>query len=139
MLLLLGFSRKLRFTCSSVRFVFVVVVQFLSGIVPLAEITGFTPFLLRLLALRFFTLLDSGHPPSSNHSSTCPPPLASSKSSSVALAFSCHSLQDPEQLSKHAGVVLNLKITHVLSKQACSASQISHGYSTSLFASFKYL
>ena len=49
--------------------VIAVVIEFLSGIVPLAEIVGFTPFLLQLLALRLSTLLASGHPPSSNQSS----------------------------------------------------------------------
>ena len=44
----------------------VVAIQFLSGVVPLAEMAGFAPFLLKLLALPFFTLLDSRHPPSSN-------------------------------------------------------------------------
>ena len=38
-----------------------------------------------------------GHPPSSNQSSLSPILLASSRSCSVVLAFSCHSLQDPEQ------------------------------------------
>ena len=79
----------------------VVVIQFLSGVVPLTEMAGFTPFLLQLLALRPSTCLVSWHPPSSNQSSLSPLPLASSKSSSVVLAFSCHSLQDSEQLSKH--------------------------------------
>ena len=78
-----------------------VVIQFLSGVVPLTEMAGFTPFLLQLLALRPSTCLVSGYPPSSNQSSLSPLPLASSRSSSVDLAFSCHSLQDSEQLSKH--------------------------------------
>ena len=39
------------------------------------------------------------HPPSSNQSSLSPLPLASSRSSSVVLAFSCQSLQDLEQPS----------------------------------------
>ena len=46
----------------------VVVIQFLSGVVPLAETAGFTTFLLQLFALRLSTLFDSGHPPSSNQS-----------------------------------------------------------------------
>ena len=46
----------------------VVVIQFLSGVVPLTEMAGFTPFLLQLLALRRSTCLVSGHPPSSNQS-----------------------------------------------------------------------
>ena len=79
----------------------VVVIQFLSGVVPLTEMAGFTPFLLQLLALSPSTCLVSGHPPSSNRSSLSPYPLASSRSSSVVLAFSCHSLQDSEQPSKH--------------------------------------
>ena len=74
----------------------VVVIQFLSGVVPLTEMAGFTPFLLQLLALRPSTCLVSGHPPSSNQSSLSPLPLASSRSSSVVLAFSCHSLQDSD-------------------------------------------
>ena len=80
--------------------VVVVVIQFLSGVVPLTEMAGFTPFLLQLLALRPSTCLISGHPPSSNQSSLTPLPLVS-RSSSVVLAFSCHSLQDSEQPSKH--------------------------------------
>ena len=47
----------------------VVEIQFLSGVVPLTEMAGFTPFLLQLLALRPSTCLVSGHPPSSNQSS----------------------------------------------------------------------
>ena len=49
-----------------------VVIQFLSGVVPLAEMAGFTTFLLQLFAFRFFTLLESGHPPSSNQSFLTP-------------------------------------------------------------------
>ena len=79
----------------------VVVIQFLSGVFPLAEMAGFTPFLLQFLALRPSTCLVSEHPPSSNQSSLSPLPLASSRSSSVVLAFSCQSLQDSEQPSKH--------------------------------------
>ena len=71
-----------------------VVIQFLSGVFPLAEMAGFTPFLLLFLALRPSTCLVSEHPPSSNQSSLSPLPLASSRSSSVVLAFSCQSLQD---------------------------------------------
>ena len=98
---------KTSLTCYSVIacvvvVVVVVVVQliFLSGIVSLAEMAGFTSFLLQLLALRLSTLFDSGHPPTSNQSSLSSPPLPSSKYSSVVLAFSCHSLQDLEQPSK---------------------------------------
>ena len=40
--------------------VVVVVIQFLSGIVPLTEMAGFTSFLLQLLALRPSTCLVSG-------------------------------------------------------------------------------
>ena len=76
--------------------VILVVIQFLSGAVPLAEMARFTPFLLQLLALRSSTCLISGHPPSSNQSSLSPLPLASSKSSSVVLDFSCHSLRVSE-------------------------------------------
>ena len=68
---------------------------------PLAEMAGFTPFLLQFLALRPSTCLVSEHPPSSNQLSLSPLPLASSRSSSVVLAFSCQSLQDSEQPSKH--------------------------------------
>ena len=50
-----GFVKAKEFTA-------VVVVPFLCGVVPLAEMAGFTPFFLQLLALR----LDSGHPPSSS-------------------------------------------------------------------------
>ena len=75
-----------------------VVIQFLSVVVPSAEMV--TPFLLQLLALCLSTLLDSGHSSSSNQSSLSPFPLASSRSSLVVLAFCCHSLQNPEQLSK---------------------------------------
>ena len=70
----------------------VVIVQILSSVVPLAEMAGFTPFLLQLLALRLCTLLDLKHPPSSNQSSLSPPPLASFRSFLVLLAFYCHSL-----------------------------------------------
>ena len=51
----------------------VVVIQFLSGAVPLAEMAGFIPFLLQLLALRLSTLLDSASVKSifSVSSSTC--------------------------------------------------------------------
>ena len=59
---------------------------FLSGVVPLAEMAGFTPFLLQLLALRLSTCLVSGHPPS-NQSFLSPPPLAFSRSSLAILAF----------------------------------------------------
>ena len=55
-------------------FVVVVVIQFLSGVVPLAEMAGFTPFLLQLLALHPSTCLVSGHPLSSNQSSLSPLP-----------------------------------------------------------------
>ena len=81
--------------------VVVVVIQFLSGVFPLAEMAGFTPFLLQFLALRPSTYLVSEHPPSSNQLSLSPLPLASSRSSSVVLTFSCQSLQDSEQPSKH--------------------------------------
>ena len=54
----------------------VVVIQFLSGVVPLAEMAGFTPFLLQLLALCPSTCLISGHPLSSNQSSLSPLPPA---------------------------------------------------------------
>ena len=81
--------------------VIVVVIQFLSNVVPLAKMAGFTPFLLQFLALYPSTCLVSGHPPPSNQSSLSPLPLASSRSSSVALTFSCHSLQGSEQPSKH--------------------------------------
>ena len=79
----------------------VVVVQFLSSVVPLAEMAGFAPFLLRLLALSFSTCLDLGHPSSSNQSSLSPLPLALSMFSSVVLANCCHSLQDQKEPSKH--------------------------------------
>ena len=62
----------------------VVVIQFLSGVFPLAEMAGFTPFLLQFLALRPSTYLVSEHPPSSNQSSLSPLPLASSRSFSVS-------------------------------------------------------
>ena len=58
-------------------------------------------FLLQLLALRPSTCLVSGHPLFSNQSSLFPLPLASSRSSLIILAFSCHSLQDLEKPSKH--------------------------------------
>ena len=67
----------------------------LSSIVPLSEIAGFTPVLLQLLALHFSTLLESGYPPSNQLF------FPSSRSSTVVLAVFCHSLQDPEQPSKH--------------------------------------
>ena len=81
--------------------VVVVVIQFLTGVVLLAEIAGFIPFLLQLLTLRLSTCLVSGHPPSLNQSSLSPLPLASSKSSSFIFAFSYHPHRDPGQPSKH--------------------------------------
>ena len=75
----------------------VVVIQFLSGVVPLAEIAEFAPFPLQLVALRLSTCLVSWHLPSSNQFFLSPLSLASA----VVLAFSSHSLQDPEQPSKH--------------------------------------
>ena len=78
-----------------------VVIQFLSSVVPLTEMAGFTPLLLQLLTLCPSTCLVLEHPLSSNQSSLTPLPLASSRSSSVILAFSCQSLQDSEQPSKH--------------------------------------
>ena len=53
---------------------------------PLSRDGRIPPFILQLLALCRSTLLDSGHPPSSNQSSLSPPPLASSRSSLVILA-----------------------------------------------------
>ena len=79
----------------------VVVVQFLSGIVSLAEMGGFTPFVPQVFALYFSTLLDSGHPLSLSQSFLSPLSLASSRSSLLVLTFSCHSLQNLEHLSKH--------------------------------------
>ena len=55
----------------------VVVNQFLSGVFPLAEMAGFTPFLLQFLALRPSTYLVSEHPPSSNQLSLSPNQLSS--------------------------------------------------------------
>ena len=49
-------------TQPNIEDVVVVVIQFLFGIVLLAEMAGFTSIRLQLLALHFFTLLDSGHP-----------------------------------------------------------------------------
>ena len=57
--------------------------------IPLAEMAGFTPFLLQLLALHLSTCLVSGHPPS-NQSSLSPLPLASSRLSSVVLSLFTH-------------------------------------------------
>ena len=81
----------------------VVGIQFLSYVFPLAEMAEFILFLSQLQALRLSTLLDSEHPPSLNQFFLSPPRLASSRSSTVVLAFSFHSLQDPEQPSKHYG------------------------------------
>ena len=78
--------------------------SFFSDVLPLAKIAGFTLFLLQSLALHLSTLLDSGlfkPPSSSNQSSLSLLPLAPSRSHLIVLAFSCHSLQDPEQPSKH--------------------------------------
>ena len=66
-----------------------------------AEMAAFTPFFLQLLSLCLSTCLDSGHPPSSNQSSLSSPPLASCRFFLMVLACSCHTLQDPEQSSKH--------------------------------------
>ena len=84
----------------SIRLHRLCVIQFLSDVFPLAEMAGFTPFLLQFLALCPSTYLVSEHPPS-NQLSLSPLPLASSRSSSVVLTFSCQSLQDLEQPSKH--------------------------------------
>ena len=48
-------------------------IQVVVGIVPLAEMAGFIPFLLQLFALRLSTLLNSGHLASSKKSSMSPP------------------------------------------------------------------
>ena len=67
-------------------------IQFLSSVVPLTEMAGFTPFLLQLLALRPSTCLVSGHPPSSNQSSLSPlPSLLRSSSLSLATHFKIQS------------------------------------------------
>ena len=76
--------------------VVVVVVQFLSGVVSLAEMARFTPFFLQLLTLCLSTCIDSDDPPSSNQSALSPPPLAFFRFSSVVVVFYCHSLQDSE-------------------------------------------
>ena len=99
--------------------IFLVLIQFLSDIVPLAEIAGFTPFLLQLLALHPSTCLVSGHPPS-NQSSLSPLPLASIRSSLVILAFSCHSL---DILMKSFSLFFTYA-TKVLRKYVCMAFQI---------------
>ena len=70
--------------------VVMVVIHFLSGIVPIAEMARFTPYLLKLLAICLSTLLDSGHPPSSNSIFSVSSATCFSRSSSVVLAFSCH-------------------------------------------------
>ena len=80
---------------------YVVVVQFLCGIFPLAEMAGSTLFLPQLFALHLSTLLELWHPPCLNQSVFSSLPIASSRPSLVILAFSCHSLQDLRQPSKH--------------------------------------
>ena len=82
-----------------VKKVVVVVIQLLSVIVPVMEIARFTLVLMQFFTLHLYTLLDSGHPPSLNQSLSSLP-LASSASVLVVLAFSYHSLQDLEPLSK---------------------------------------
>ena len=61
--------------CSDTQLV-VVVIQFLSGVFPLAEMAGFTPLILQLLVLRLSTLPDSELPPS-NRSSLSSPQVSS--------------------------------------------------------------
>ena len=68
---------------------------------PLTEMAGFTPFFPQFLAIQPFAFAQFGASPSLNQPSLCPLPLAFSRSSLVALAFSCHLLQDLGQLSKH--------------------------------------
>ena len=46
----------------AVDIVVVVVIQFLSGVAPIAEMAGLTTCLHQLLALGLSTLLDLGHP-----------------------------------------------------------------------------
>ena len=48
-------------------------IQVVVGIVPLAEMAAFTPLLLQWFTLRLSTLLNSGHPASSEQSSLSPP------------------------------------------------------------------
>ena len=55
--------------------VVVVVVQFLSGLVSLNELTVFIAFLLQFFALHLATSLDSVHLSSLNQSSLSPPPF----------------------------------------------------------------
>ena len=100
-LIYVGNITKVHSTVALLSKLVVVVIQFLSNVVPLAETAGFTPFLLQLLALRPSTCLVSEHPLFSNQSSLFPLPPASSRSFSVVLAFSCHLLQDLDQPSKH--------------------------------------
>ena len=120
----------------------VVVVQFLSGMVPLAEMARFTPFLLQLLALRLSTCLDSGHPPSSNQSSLSPPLLASSRFSLIILAFYRHSLQKPEQpsrkfLFKTTGKHLERIINHCKGNASLMMARTASGYSFSPHIAYK--
>ena len=75
--------------------VVVVVIPFLSSVVGLAEMAGFTPSLLQLLALRLSTCLVSGHPPSNQSSlillHLLLPGLLRSSSLSLATHFKIHS------------------------------------------------
>ena len=72
-----------------------------SGFIPLNGVCPITPFLRQFFALHLGTSLHSGLPLSLNQP-LFPLPLVSSKSCLVVLTFSCHSLQDPMQLSEHS-------------------------------------
>ena len=128
-------TKRLSCDCTIV----VVVIQFLFGVVPLTEMAGFTPFLLQLLALGPSTCLVSRHPPSSNQSSLSPLPLASSRSSSVVLAFSCHSLQDPEQPSKHSSSLLSIGSYHLTPFAVANRSTVSFNPNMCICSSVVFL
>ena len=73
------------------------------------------------------TLLDSGHPPSSNQSFLFPLPLASSRSSLVVLVFSCHFATQEDQ--KHL-----LRLREVMVVEAPQNEEISGGKNNSWFS-----
>ena len=106
-------KRKLRIT-ELRMLVVVVVVQFLSGIVPLAEMARFALVLPELLALHFSTLLDSGHPSSSNQFSLSLFPFLTSLLWLFSLSLATHfKIQSHSQNtivipSQHMSVPFNL-------------------------------
>ena len=118
---------------STIRQSAVVVIQLLSGNIPLAEMAEFTPFLLPLFTLHLSTIFDSGHPPSLNQSFLSSLPLASSTSSLVVLAFSCHSLQNLE--NSQNVIIIHPQHMSVPSNSICCCQTIYSFFNPSMFIS----